>query len=132
MTPQTIITDDDDDQRLTLNDLNGRYELEVEGIERSRLDGSVFLEAVKIERDDDDTDNEYQMTGRLGEINCSVSITVLGVRMDIISATSFDDENCSQLESDFRDRGLRPLLEVEYIKRNDGTFWAEEIELEDD
>lgn len=132
VTPQTIIADDDDDRRLTLNDLNGRYDLEIEGIERSRSDGSVFLEAVKIERDDDDTDNEYQMTGRLGDINCSVSITVIGVRMDITSATEFDDVSCSQLESDFNEMGLRPLLEVEYIKRNDGTFWAEEIEPEDD
>lgn len=133
VTPQTIIADDDDDRRITLADLNGRYELQVDGIERSGPSDKVFLEVLKIERDhDDEGGSDYEMTGRLGDINCSTFITVLGVRMDITHETGFDDVSCATLESDFRDRGLRPLLEVEYVKRADGTFWAAEIELEDD
>src|SRR5690554_3116152 len=133
VTPLTIISDDDSDQRLKLADLNGSYELEVDGIERTSASGVVFLEAFRIELDDDDdVDNEYELTGRLGAIDCTASITVLGVSMDISNETEFDDIDCSVLERDLKDLKLRPLLEVEYLGTGNGNFQADEIELEDD
>ncbi|OZB11663.1 MAG: hypothetical protein B7X58_12200, partial [Marinobacter sp. 34-60-7] len=136
VTPLTIITDDDDDNgnRISLEDLNGNFELEVEGIERTRQDGQVFLEAVRIERDEDEGDGELEMVGRLNAIDDN-SVTVLGVQMTAgIGAFEDDVDELSRadLEALFV-AGERPLLEIDYRRSNVGVypFEAEEIELEE-
>jgi hypothetical protein len=137
VTPLTIITDDDDDNgnRIDFEDLNGNFELEVEGIERTRQDGEVFLEAVRIERDGDEGDGELEMVGRLNAIDDN-SVTVLGVQMTAgIGAFEDDDDELSRadLEALFL-AGERPLLEVDYRRTSVGLypFEAQEIELEEE
>lgn len=134
VTPLTIITDDDDDQRIGLSDLNGAFDVEVEGIERATDTGEVFLEATKVEREDDDgSDNEFEATGSLGDID-ETTITILGVRMRAAEGeTEFDDIQRADLKSRF-DNGERPLIEVEYTETSPGSgnFVAEEVELEED
>ncbi|MEQ9546851.1 MAG: DUF5666 domain-containing protein [Marinobacter sp.] len=135
VTPLTIITDDDDDdQRIGLADLNGAFDVEVEGIERSTDGGEVFLEAAKVEREiEDDSDNEFEVTGRLGAID-DTTITVLGLQIRAVEGeTEFDDIQRDQLEADFAS-GERPLIEVDYVEQPAGSnnFIAEEVELEED
>lgn len=127
VTPLTIITDDDD-SRLSLSDLTLPRELEIEGVERLGDDGRVFLEALKIEREDDFPDDEFELVGRLRAISPS-TITVLGVTLDVRD-TEFDDVNFDDLVREFG-RGARPRLEVDYGER-DGLYFAEEVELDDD
>lgn len=134
VTPLTIITDDDDDQRIGLADLSGAFEVEVEGIERATDGGEVFLEATKVEREEeDDLDNEFEITGRLGAID-DTTITVLGVQIRAVEGeTEFEDIQRDQLKADF-DSGERPLIEVDYAEEpaNSGNFVAEEVELEEE
>jgi len=134
VTPQTIIADDDSDQRIRLADLNGQYELKVEGIERSGVGDSVFLEATRIEREEGNSDSsQYELTGRLSAISCTASITVFGVPMTITTVqTEFDEDlSCVELQNSVN-LGQRPLLEVDYEEVAPGQFFANEIELEDD
>ncbi len=130
VTPLTIISDDEDDRRIGFDDLNGAFELEVEGIERSDQAGTVFLEAVKIEREPID-DAEFELTGRLTAID-SATITVLGVRI-AADNSAFEDGNRALVRDLFSD-GERPLLEVEYIESPVGSnnYVADEVELEDE
>ncbi len=130
VTPLTIISDDEDDRRIGFNDLNGAFELEVEGIERSDQTGAVFLDAVKIEREPIE-DAEFELTGRLTAID-SATITVLGVRI-AADNSAFEDGNRA-LVRDLFSEGQRPLLEVEYIESPVGSnnYVADEVELEDE
>lgn len=132
VTPLTIITDDDDDTRIKLEDLVGFYEVEVEGIEREDDNGNVFLEAVKIEREELEVgdDDQFQLTGRLRDMN-QFSIEVLGVSIALGIDTEFDDISRNDLQ-DRVDNQERPVVEVEYDRRTNGTFRADEIELEED
>lgn len=135
VTPLTIITNDDDDGdgaggRLELGDLRDNDELEIEGIERTRSNGEVYLEALKIEREaaEDGSEREFEVVGRLGGITPD-SITVLGVT---ISASDGDYDNTTRLELTNRfNAGERPLVEVEYEEPTTGTFIADDIDLEE-
>lgn len=132
VTPQTIITDDDDDTRIKLEDLVGFYEVEVEGIEREDDNGNVFLEAVKIEREELEVgdDDQFQLTGGLRGMD-QFSIEVLGVSIALGIDTEFDDVSRDELQARV-DNQERPVVEVEYDRRTNGTFRADEIELEED
>ncbi|MCD1649260.1 DUF5666 domain-containing protein [Marinobacter adhaerens] len=128
VTPLTIITDDDDESRLSLSDLALPRELEIEGIERSGSDGSVYLEALKIEREDDSPDGGFELTGRISEM-VNDRIQVLGVDLFINPNTEFDTPR-SELQG-LVDSGQRPEVEVEY--EFIGTRYViDEIELEED
>ena len=130
LTPRTIITDDDSDLRLKLADLNGSYQVEVEGIERQSGSG-VVLEAVKIERNEEDTTpaspRKYELEGQLSDIEDSF-YTILGVRIDI-SLVDFDDGERSSIESAFS-QGASVSLEIDYVESPPGVYVADEIELE--
>lgn len=132
VTPLTIITDDNDDARIKLENLVGFYEVEVEGIEREDENGDVFLEAVKIEREELEIgeDDQFQLTGRLRGMN-QFSIEVLGVSIALGIDTEFDDISRGDLQ-DRVDNQEQPVVEVEYDRRTNGTFRADEIELEED
>lgn len=133
VTPLTIISDDDSDQRLKLADLNGSYELEVDGIERTSASGVVFLEAFRIERDDDDSEAgeelEFELTGELTEVSGTV-FSILGIEIET-SGAEFDDTSRDALE-DALNAGQRPLLEIEYSGSASSDYIAEEIELAED
>ncbi|WP_373001779.1 DUF5666 domain-containing protein, partial [Marinobacter sp.] len=129
VSPLTIITDDDDDVRLSLNDLALPRELEIEGIERAGNHGSIYLEALKIEREDDLPDGEFELTGRISEM-VNDRIRVLGVDLYISQDTEFDDISRSELQG-LVDNNQRPRVEVEYELI--GTRYViDEIELEED
>jgi len=129
VTPLTVITDDDDDSRLSLSDLVLPSELEIEGIERADNDGSIYLEALKIEREDDSPDGTFQLTGRISEM-VNDRIQVLGVDLYIIQETEFDDISQTELQG-LVDNGARPKVEVDY--EFIGTRYViDEIELEED
>jgi hypothetical protein len=68
VTSRTLIVDEDDDDRLSFGDLRVPETVEVDGIRREDSDGSVYLEAIKIEREDDDDDDEFQLTGRVDAV----------------------------------------------------------------
>ena len=132
VTPATIISDDDSDQRLKLADLNGSYELEVDGIERTSASGVVFLEAFRIERDDDSEAGEvleFELIGELTEVSGTV-FSVLGIAIET-SGAEFDDTSRDALE-DALNAGQRPLLEIEYSGSASSDYIAEEIELAED
>ncbi|MDX1757827.1 MAG: DUF5666 domain-containing protein [Marinobacter sp.] len=134
VTPLTIISDDDNDQRIGLADLNGAFKVEVEGIERSTDGGEVFLEATKVEREvEDDSGREFEVTGRLGAID-DTTVTVLGVQIWAEDGeTEFDGIQRDQLMADF-ESGERPLIEVDYVEQpaGSGNFVAGEVEQEDE
>ncbi|MBL3555360.1 MULTISPECIES: DUF5666 domain-containing protein [Marinobacter] len=138
ITPFTIITDDDDDTRISLEDLFRGDEVEVEGVEREDGSGAIFLEALKVEReepeDDGDEQNEFELEGKLRAID-DQSITVLGVRMNIGIGAFEGNTDRSVIEQMVSPQtGEFPLVEVEYSLAVSGqhSYRADEIELEED
>lgn len=131
VTPFTILLDDDDDQRLSRDDFFttttvGTW-LEIDGIDRADDNGNRILEAIKIEREDDDEDDDYQLEGSItakGTESSTDYIVVLGVRLLIPDNSVVEGGTFSSLmEGD--------LVEVSYTT-NGTTFTATEIEVEDD
>lgn len=129
LTPLTIITDDDGEQRLTLANLEANFALEVEGIERVNNKGNAFVEALKIEQDDDAADNEFELTGRVSMMS-NDDVWVLGVKMRITNATEFDDTSKAELQN-LVDSKKRPRVEVVYESRGYDNYFITEIELDE-
>jgi hypothetical protein len=84
VTPQTMITDDESDERLKFNDLNPALvqpkivSVEVSGLERKNEFGATYIDALQIERElSDDAANEYELEGRLQGIK-GYDIQLLG------------------------------------------------------
>ena len=132
-TPSTVISGDDNDERINFEDLFLGDEVEVEGIEREDSSGNVFLEALKIEReepeDDDGEPVEFELEGKLRAMD-DQSITVLGVRISTDMDTDFGETGESALQ-ELVDDGNQPVVEVEYEDVG-GSYLADEIELEED
>ncbi|MBD3642393.1 MAG: hypothetical protein HUJ18_15465 [Marinobacter sp.] len=129
VSPLTIITDDDDETRLTLGDLQTSLELTVKGVDRFNSDGSGYLEALVIERGDDPAASEYELTGRITEM-VSDRIRVLGLDLYATTDTVFDDIQQSELQA-MVDAGQQPVVEAEY-RFNGARYEIQEIELEED
>ena len=127
ITNNTLVEQDDGAQ---FSVYDAEY-LEVEGVERESANGQIYLEALSVEIEDDET-SEYELSGRLGGIDCLTSLIVLGVSMEITGETEFDGVSCSALEDAFDGERAQPSLEVEYLQQADGSFLAVEIELEED
>lgn len=108
----------------------GTTTVEVEGIEKEQ-GADVFIEALKIEVDDEFADSDdldqYELEGRLTNITPD-TITVLGVSMDAGPA-SYADNSQNEFIERFDDGELL-ILEVEY-SIDGNTFTAEEVELEE-
>lgn len=86
---RTLLTDDDDDH-LTFTDLRAGDFLEVIGIRREDANG-IYVEAVRIERDDDD-DDDFELTGRVdGVDSAAIRFFILGVAMNVDGNTEWDD-----------------------------------------
>ncbi|MDX1634687.1 MAG: DUF5666 domain-containing protein [Marinobacter sp.] len=125
VTASTIISSDDEDSanRMDFDDLLAGQNVEVAGIERETDGGLRFLEALKIEFEED-SGGDFEMEGRLTAFDCDAGvITVLGVQMAVDPNNSFEDVSCDDLRTgDF--------LEVEYASTGIGYF-ADEVELEE-
>lgn len=127
VTSRTLIVDEDDDDRLSFDDLRVGDTVEVDGIRREGSGGLVFLEAIKIEREDDDDDDEFELTGRVDAVNVSArQFTVLGLVLTVTSETEWEDglDDIDDLRPDMR-------VEVDYEQCGFG-FCALEVEREDD
>ncbi|MYL25948.1 MULTISPECIES: DUF5666 domain-containing protein [Halomonadaceae] len=125
VTASTVISDDDDDdgRRLGFDDLSEGFSYEVEGIDRGS-DG--YLEAVKIERDDDDGEG-FNLEGVITDLDPSSGenrLIVLGLSIQTNVSTGFDNTS-------FENLTIGDRVEVEYQKSG-GDYIAEEVELEDD
>ncbi len=121
LTGNTLIEDDDDDDddRITMRarDIEslrvGDY-LEIEG--RQRTSDGGYLEAIKIEREDDDDDG-YEMEGRVTAVT-SNSVTVLGLTL------LRDNEDISDIR-------VGNQVEVDYFRNAGGDYVIDEIEEDD-
>ncbi|WP_153045459.1 DUF5666 domain-containing protein [Marinobacter salexigens] len=127
LTPLTVITDDSE-RRLKLSNLEADFSLEVEGIERENSEGQTFLEALKIEQDDDAPGSEYELTGRVAGM-AGNDIRVLGVDMRLDSETEYDGVTKAGLQAKI-DKDERPMVEVEYELRS-GAYVITEIKLDE-
>ena len=127
VTARTLIVDEDDDDRLSLSDLQVGDTVEVDGIRREDSDVGVYLEAIKVERDDEDEDDEFELTGRVDAVSVSAGqFTALGLTLTVNSETEWEDGL-----DDIDD--LRPGMRVEVKYEQCGAgFCALEVEREDD
>ncbi|MEP1215844.1 MAG: DUF5666 domain-containing protein [Marinobacter sp.] len=128
VTPLTTLTSDDD-LSIRFQQLGGPEEVEVSGIERVGANGVVYLEAFKVDVDDEFSDGGFELVGRLRSADLN-GIDVLGVSMQFDIDTEFD----TSLEELGRllDSGENPLVEVEYRQNTSGILFVDEIELEED
>lgn len=114
VTGSTLIEDDEDERRLVFDDLRVNDYLEVEGIQRSEDGG--YLEAVKIEREDDD--DGFELEARVTAIS-DTRITVAGLEFDSagigLAGISVGDE-----------------VEISYFLDAGGQFRITELEVDDD
>lgn len=81
LTASTLIEDDDDDRRNRIQDLEGLRVgdvLEVEGRQRSEDGG--YLEAISIEREDDDEEGAYELEGRVNALGPN-SMTIMNLEV---------------------------------------------------
>ena len=104
--------------------LTNGMRVEVEGIRRS--DGSLLATKVNRRGDEDDDDNETEVRGTVSLLigTCpGLTFTVAGTRVVTNAATRFEDGACSTLRTTMR-------VEVEGIRRNDGSLLATEVERE--
>lgn len=130
ITPTTVLTVEDGSgisfQTLPI----GSTTVEVEGIEKDE-GADVFVEALKVEVDDEIADSDerdqYELEGKLRSITPS-SIAILGVSMDA-GPGAYEDSSQSEIIDRF-DNGELLILEVEY-SGSVNDFTAEEIELEE-
>lgn len=124
VTSNTLLEDDDDDDgdRLRFEDLQVGDYLEVEGIQRS--DGGGYLDALKIERDDDDDDGDdnggedgFELEGRITDSEGD-RVTVMG--LDLIGASAYSGLTVGQ------------TVEIEYALDGGGNYVITRLEFEDD
>lgn len=138
VTSATLINGDDDDygRRLELGDLAGpALRVEVSGIERSGQDGTRYLEALKIEVEED-ADVGYELVGTLENVVGQSWVTVLGVRFNVTGDGVFENgltPASLQAMLDNPDEPA-PLLEVTYQAGGSSSesYLAQKIELEEE
>ncbi|MDX1757829.1 MAG: DUF5666 domain-containing protein [Marinobacter sp.] len=120
LTTGTLIGDDDgDDERITMRTQDIEYLnvgdfLEIEGRQRSEDGG--FLEAIRVEREDDG-DDDFEMNGRVTALS-STTVTVMGLEMLRGSA-------------DFTGIEVGSEVEVDYFRNSGGDYVVSEIEEDD-
>lgn len=132
-TPLTIITREDDDQRIGFNQIPEEYQLEVEGIDRQTGD-LVYLEALRIEIDDEladlDERTQFELEGQVRDMSQTRNfISVLGINISDTNAEY--DSDRGDIYSDFS-LGEAVFVEVEYSSSVNGQppYVADEIERE--
>lgn len=133
VTPRTIITDDDTDETLLLSDLIPGAEsiqVEVSGLQKEGRDGKVYLEALQVERElEDSPEDAYELVGMLAKDGLSYSsITVLGVSIGA-KDDAFDDVSRSQLETLLKGNE-KVVIEVEYKRKANSVDQYEALSIE--
>ncbi|MDL0431328.1 DUF5666 domain-containing protein [Marinobacter sp. TBZ242] len=128
VTPLTALISKND-PGISFQQLGGPEEVEVSGIERVDGNGAVYLEAFKVEVDDELAEDGFELVGRLRSMDVN-GIDVLGVSIRFDPDTDFDTSR-DELQ-DLVDRGENPLVEVEYRQNTSGILFVDEIELEAD
>ncbi|PXX93784.1 hypothetical protein DIT71_03020 [Marinobacter vulgaris] len=121
LSSNTLIEDDDnDDDSITMRTRDieslrvGDF-IEVEG--RQRSSGTDYLEALKIEREDDEDGGDFELEGRITAVTDN-SVTVLGLTLFL------DDEDISDIR-------VGNQVEVEYFRSTGGDYVISEIEEDD-
>lgn len=105
LTASTLIEDDDDDRRNRVQDLEGLQVgdfLEVEGRQRSQDGG--FLEAISIEREDDDGGDDYELEGRVSALSPN-SITIMNLEVLLNGKSTSGAEVGDEVEIEYRPTG---------------------------
>ncbi|WP_404364602.1 DUF5666 domain-containing protein [Marinobacter sp.] len=122
VTNNTLLEDDDeeDGDRLRFDNLLVGDYLEIEGIQRSGDGG--FLEALKIERDDEDEDDnggedDFELEGRITAIDGD-RVTVMG--LELMGASGYSGLTVGR------------KVEVEYYVDDGGSYVITELEVEDE
>ncbi|MBU2873510.1 DUF5666 domain-containing protein [Marinobacter salexigens] len=135
VTPRTIITDDDTDEALLLSDLIPGVEsiqVEVSGLQKEGGDGEVYLEALQVERElEDSPEDAYQLVGVPAKDGLSYRfITILGVSIRV-EDDAFEDVSLSELETLLKG-DEKVVLEVEYKRKSNSMdqYEASSVELE--
>jgi hypothetical protein len=120
--PSTVIRHGN--RTLAFGDLRVGDHIQVKG---SRDGSNVTAAEIKVEQGgnggDDDEDELFGTVSGLGGVCPSLSFMVAGVRVLTDAATRFDDVSCTTLRNDMR-------VEVEGIRRNDGSLLATEVDRE--
>ena len=111
----------------------GTTPVEVEGIEKEQ-GADIFIEALKVEVDDEPADFEdlskFELEGQLRDISpIPGTVTLLGVQIKDTSA-DYDNVLRGEIVDDFFGTDATIILEVEYRSTSSG-FIADEIELEE-
>ena len=119
----TRITDDDDNP-ISFSDLNINDDVEVEAVRRG--DGSLL--ATEIEREDDGND-DIEIEGRIQTIGAD-SLVVNGTTVFVDSNTRVRDDDDAPIA--FSDLMVGDEVEIDAMRRLDGSLLALEIEREDD
>lgn len=136
VTPRTIITDDESDERLTIDDLRPELvspkfvSVEVSGLEKKDQFNGVYVEALQIERElSDEKDGEYEVEGKLNGVT-DPDINVLDVW---IRTTPDVFEDASLYELQVRhNAGEKIVLEVVYEEVLSGTTRYKATSIEED
>lgn len=143
VTSRTIIADDEDlesEEPLTIDDLyfptyppNPKFvSVEVSGLEKRDQFGQAYVEALKIERELSDTENdEYEVEGKLEAINGD-DIKILGVWIGTTPDVFEEGATVATLNSKLL-AGKKVILEVEYEKISSDTppYKANSVEEDD-
>lgn len=135
VTSRTIITDDDSDERLTINDLypsppEAKFiSVEVSGLAKKDPSGLGYVEALQVELEQtSEKDGEYEIEATLDSIDGS-DINILGLKIGTAGAT-FKDTSLNDLKVKLAGPG-KVSLEVKYEKIPVGTgYRATEIQLD--
>lgn len=127
-TSRTLIVDDGEGTagQLKFSDLKKGDYVEVDGMLRTDAGGSVYLEALKIERDMDD-DDAFELSGSV-DSTTTTTFTILGIQMDVNDQTVYDGGLTGIADINAGDQ-----LEVEYVGQAGGSFYlAREVEPEEE
>jgi hypothetical protein len=127
VTLRTIVVDDDEDDgrgNLQFGDLRTGDFIAVTGVPREDEQG-VYIDAVKVERDDEDDDN-LELKGRVESIG-SDAFAILGATMNVDGGTDYDDGLAG-----FGDIDVGQRLEVDYRLDGNLNLLARKIERDED
>jgi hypothetical protein len=111
---QTLITDGNGTViRRDFSDLIDGLDVEVEGIELTDDAGDAFIQALKIEVEQED-DAEFELEGKLQALTLT-TITALDVTIGVPDDSVFDANASRATLQDLLDLGQNPVVEIEYL-----------------
>ncbi|WP_339782649.1 DUF5666 domain-containing protein [uncultured Marinobacter sp.] len=132
VTSRTIITDDDEGDRLTINDLipgaNNVF-VEIAGLVKEDRNGAVYIEAVQVELESSGDADKFEIEGVLAQGDLTLtSIRMLGVSITA-SDPVFDGITRAEL-LDLLENGEKVVVEVTYKKEPTSPSGYEALSIE--